>query len=143
VDDYYSALAVPYLGKERADQQYPMRSFIDAGVRMASASDFPVTIPFDPLIGIELGVTRSPQGTVTDEILWPEEKASLEQMVTSFTINGAYANFLENQTGTLEVGKQADFIVLDQNLFEIPASEIASTKIQNTYLQGEGVFQAE
>jgi hypothetical protein len=120
-----------------------MRSFLDAGVCMASASDFPVTIPFDPLIGIELGVTRSPVGTVTDEILWPEEKASLEQMITSFTINGAYANFLENETGTLEVGKQADFIVLDQNLFEIEASEISTTKILNTYLQGEEVFQAE
>jgi predicted amidohydrolase YtcJ len=143
VDDYYSALALPYLGKERADQQYPMRSFIDAGVRMASASDFPVTIPFDPLIGIELGVTRSPHGTVTDRILLPQERASLEQMISSFTINGAYANFLENETGTLEVGKQADFIVLDQNLFEIPATEIANTKIQNTYLQGEQVFRAE
>ena len=143
VDEYYSALALPYLGAERANQQYPMRSFLDAGVCMASASDFPVTIPFDPLIGIELGVTRSPVGTVTDEILWPEEKASLEQMITSFTINGAYANFLENETGTLEVGKQADFIVLDQNLFEIEASEISTTKILNTYLQGEEVFQAE
>jgi len=142
VDDYYSALALPYLGKERANQQYPMRSFINAGVRMASASDFPVTIPFDPLIGIELGVTRSARGTVTDKILWPQEKASLEQMITSFTINGAYANFLENQTGTLEVGKQADFIILNKNLFEIPATEISNTKIQNTYLQGEEVFRA-
>lgn len=109
---------------------------------MASASDFPVTIPFDPLIGIELGVTRSARETVTDKILWPQEKASLEQMITSFTINGAYANFLENQTGTLEVGKQADFIILNKNLFEIPATEISNTKIQNTYLQGEEVFRA-
>ena len=119
-----------------------MRSFLEAGVRMASASDFPVTIPFDPLIGIETGVTRSPVGTASDEILWAEERVNLEDMIASFTINGAYANFLENETGSLEVGKQADFIVLDQNLFEIPAPEIANTKILITFIQGKAVFRA-
>ena len=109
---------------------------------MASASDFPVTIPFDPVIGIQLGITRSEVGVRSAEVLWSEERASLEQMITSFTYNGAYANFLENHTGSLEVGKQADFIVLDQNLFEIPQSEIAGTKVLLTYIDGQEVFRA-
>ena len=142
VDEYYHVLAVPYLGEERAKIQYPMRSFIEADVRMASASDFPVTIPFNPLIGIEIGVTRSPVGISTDKILWPEERVSLEDMITSFTYNGAYSNFLEAKTGSLIVGKQADFVVLDQNIFGIPPAEIANTKILQTFIDGEEVYAA-
>ncbi|MCK4897301.1 MAG: amidohydrolase [Anaerolineales bacterium] len=142
VDDYYHTLALPYLGADRANRQYPMRSFIDAGVVMASASDFPVTIPFDPVIGIQLGITRSEIGVTSPDVLWEEERASLEQMITSFTYNGAYANFLENQIGSLEVGKQADFIVLDQNLFEIHQTEIADTKVLLTFVDGQEVYRA-
>ncbi len=142
IDEYYSELALPYLGKERAEKQYPMQSFIDAGVIMASASDFPVTIPFDPLIAIQTGITRSAIDDSSNRSLWPEEKASLEDMIVSFTYNGAYANFLENETGSIEVGKQADMIVLDQNLFEIPTNEIANTKVLLTLVDGKEVYRA-
>jgi predicted amidohydrolase YtcJ len=140
VGDYYSDLALPYLGKERADSQYPMRSFIDAGVTMASSSDFPVTIPFDPLIGIQLGMTRSEIGAVPEEILWPEERVTLEEMIATFTLNGAYANFLEDETGSLEVGKKADIVVLERNLFELPPSEIGDTKVVLTLIDGKEVI---
>jgi predicted amidohydrolase YtcJ len=143
IDKYYHKLALPYLGEDRARQQYPMRSFLDCGVRLASASDFPVTVPFDPLIGMELGVTRSPMGTVTGDILWPEERLNLAEMVASFTINGAYSNFLEQRTGSLKAGKQADFIVLDRNIFNIPPEAIATAKVLQTYLDGREVFNAE
>ena len=142
IDDYYAELALPYLGKERAAKQYPMQSFIDAGVIMASASDFPVTIPFDPLIAIQIGITRLDIVETTEEVLWSEERTSLEDLITSFTYNGAYANFLENETGSIEVGKQADIIVLNQNLFEIPAKEIAKAKVLLTLVNGNEVFKA-
>ncbi len=109
---------------------------------MASASDFPVTIPFDPLIGIQIGITRSEVGDLFSEVLWSDEVANLEQMIASFTYSGAYANFLENNIGSLEVGKLADFIVLDHNLFEILPAEIASTKVLLTYVDGKEVFRA-
>ncbi len=140
VGDYYWDLALPYLGKERADAQYPMRSFIDAGVTMASASDFPVTIPFDPLRGIQLGLTRSKIGLEPEDILAPEERVSLEEMIASFTVNGAYANFLEHETGSLEAGKQADIVVLDKNLFAIPANEIHQTKVLLTLVGGNVAY---
>jgi len=143
VDEYYQELALPYLGKERADIQYPMKSFIDAGVVMASASDFPVTIPFDPVIAIQLGMTRSSIRKPSSEVLWPEERVGLEDMIQSFTYNGAYANFLENEIGSIEVGKQADIIVLDQNLFEIPVTEIAKTKVLLTLVDGKQVFKTD
>ncbi|MCP5096074.1 MAG: amidohydrolase, partial [Chloroflexi bacterium] len=141
VDNYYWSLALPYLGKERADRQYPMRSFIDAGIVMASSSDFPVTIPFDPLIGIQLGITRSEIGKKNGDVLCSDEQVTLEDMIVSFTYNGAYANFLESETGSLEIGKKADIVVLDQNLFEIPAAEIAQTKVLMTLVDGKEVFR--
>ncbi len=76
VDEYYRELALPYLGKDRAATQYPMQSFFDAGVIMASSSDFPVTIPFDPLIAIQTGNTRSANRESPEAILWPEERSS-------------------------------------------------------------------
>ena len=142
IDEYYSELALPYLGKERAEFQYPMKSFFDAGVVMASASDFPVTIPFDPVIAIQTGITRKSVVDPHGEVLWPEERVSLEEMIQSYTYNGAYANFLEKESGSIEVGKQADIIVLNQNLFEIPTDEIANTKVLMTFVDGKEVFKA-
>lgn len=140
-DDYYYNLQVPYLGLKRADDEYPMASFFKAGVVVASASDYAVTIPCNPLKAIQIGITRSCLG-ITDpkEILWPEERATLEQMIASFTINGAYANFLENTTGSIEVGKMADLIILDKNLFKIPIDEINKVKVVLTFFAGKEVF---
>jgi predicted amidohydrolase YtcJ len=141
-DDYYYNLQVPYLGKERADREYPMESFFAAGVPTASSSDFPVTVPPNPLEGIRAGVTRLKPGLADPrEILWPEERATLDQMIASFTREGAYANFLESVTGSIETGKSADLIVLDHNLFEIPAGDIARTRVLLTFFQGRLVYR--
>ena len=140
-DDYYTNLQVPYLGQERADLEYPMASFFRAGVVVASASDYPVTIPCNPLKAIQVGMTRSEPGkTAPGDVLWPEERATLEQMIASFTINGAYANFLEDSTGSISVGKSADLIVLDRDLFKIPATEIAGAKVLLTLFEGKAAF---
>lgn len=140
-DDYYYNIQVPYLGQKRADEEYPMKSFFDEGVVVASSSDYPVTIPCNPLQAIQYGITRSEFNTTdSSEILWPEERVTLEQMIRSFTINGAYANFLEKETGSIEVGKKADIIVLDKNLFEIPVTEIHKAKVLMTLFEGKEVF---
>ena len=110
---------------------------------MASGSDFPVTIPFDPLIAIQTGVTRNSVEPSETRVLWPEERSSLEDLIRSFTYNGAYANFLENEIGSLEIGKKVDLVVLDKNLFEIPEEDIALTKVLLTLVDGNEVYRAE
>jgi hypothetical protein len=136
-DDYYSNIQVPYLGLKRADEEYPMENFFKAGVTVTSSSDYPVTIACDPLQAIQTGMTRSRPGlTDPGAVLWPGERASLEQMIASFTVNGAYANFLENTTGTIEPGKSADLVVLDKNLFELPADKIGTAKVILTLFEG-------
>jgi predicted amidohydrolase YtcJ len=118
-----------------------MKSFFDEGVIVASSSDYPVTIPCNPLKAIQIGVTRSELNTTNPkEVLWPEECVTLEQMIRSLTINGAYANFLENETGSIEIGKKADLIVLNKNLLNIPVTEISEAKVLLTLFEGKEVF---
>ena len=109
---------------------------------MASASDFPVTIPFDPLIAIQTGITRSSTEDDYIEVLYPEERTSLEEMLVSYTYNGAFANYLEDQVGSLEVGKQADLIILDQNLFDLSPESIFEAKVLLTMIDGVEVFRS-
>jgi predicted amidohydrolase YtcJ len=74
------------------------------------------------------------------DVLWPEERCTIEQMIQSFTMGPAYANFLENVTGSLEVGKSADLVVVDTDLTSIPPEEIGGVSVLMTMFRGERVF---
>ncbi|MBV5342236.1 amidohydrolase family protein, partial [bacterium] len=71
------------------------------------------------------------------------ERVSLENMIKSFTINAAYQNFRDDISGSIEVGKYADFAVLDQNLFEINPLDIDKTLVLSTIFHGEAIYTAE
>ncbi|RUA02753.1 MAG: amidohydrolase, partial [Deltaproteobacteria bacterium] len=121
---------------------YPMKSLLTAGVTLAGASDYPVQVPSPPLLGIQLGMTRCEPGeTDPGEILGPGERMNLEEMLAAFTINGARANFIENETGSIEVGKKADMVVLEYNLFDLPTSEISDANVLMTLFEGRIVYQ--
>jgi hypothetical protein len=140
--EYFWGLEAKYLGRERAEKEYPMKSFLDAGVTLACASDYPVQVPSPPLLAIQLGITRCIPGEKDpNEILGPDERMSLEDMIAAYTINGAYANFAEKETGSIEVGKKADMIVLDRNLFDIPETEIAATEVLMTLFEGKAIYR--
>ncbi|MCB1464789.1 MAG: amidohydrolase family protein [Nitratireductor sp.] len=113
-----------------------------------SSSDFPSTDTFErdmyPLTGLEVGMTRLDPDTATEAELagipQPEERASLEEMIASYTINGAYMIFDERDRGSIEPGKKADLVVLDRNLFELPATSVGEARVLQTYFEGEQVF---
>ena len=143
MDDYYWNLQLPYLGKYRADHEYPMKSFFTAGALVASASDFPVTIPPDPIVGIQTGVMRWAAGwsIPMKNVLWPAQKVAVRQMIRSFTINGAKADFTDKVAGSLEKGKSADLIVLGKDLLTVPDVKIDTAHVVLTVFQGKVVYQ--
>jgi predicted amidohydrolase YtcJ len=140
---------------ERAECEYPLNSFFEAGVKVASSSDHPVTPYPNPLRAIRAGVTRnitaeesyglSPLKDADDPqgLLNKEERVSLIDMLRSFTINGAYTIFREKITGSLEPGKQADLVILDRNLFDLDPLDLEAAKVISTYFNGELVFSRE
>lgn len=109
----------------RADGHPVPKAFFDAGVASISSSDYPVR-DFFPLVRVAAGVRNG---------------VGLDAMIASHTINGAELIFAERETGSLEVGKGADLVVLDKNLFDIPAADIDKAKTVLTISAGQEVFR--
>lgn len=129
------------LTEERALRFWPNRDLIAAGALLAAGSDWPVVAEPDPWLGMEGLITRrNPKGEVAGA-LWPEQAIDLQTAIGIYTINSARAMGLDQVTGSLEVGKSADFIVLERSLFEIAPDEIADTRVLATYFAGEPVFE--
>jgi len=125
----------------RASRYWPNRDLLDAGALMAAGSDWPVVSNPDPWLGIEGMVTRqNPKGGFPGA-LWPEQALDLATVLEIYTKNSARATGLDPLTGSLEVGKSADLIVVDRNLFEIPSEDLADVKVLSTYFEGELVFE--
>lgn len=140
---YYEELEVPYLGEERASNEYPMKDFFDAGAVVTVASDYPVTIPSMPLGAIQTGVTRCDRFGDPATLLGEDQKVTVLQMLKAATYNGAYQNYAEDTMGSLEVGKQANIIVLDQNIMECDPFKIGETQVLKTIFNGSVIYSAE
>lgn len=137
-DSYTVDATMPYIGPQRARYLYPARSLRDAGALLVGGSDWGVST-FNAFEAMEHAITRSTANGGTP--LFLEERVSLQDMVDAYTINAAYALKQETFTGSLEVGKRADFAVLDRNIFVIPAGELHKTRVLATYLNGASVFE--
>ena len=125
------------IGRKRANSFWPIKTMHDAGVNMIYGSDWPSVVPSpSPWPGIEAMVTRQdPYGQLSGA-LGPEQAISLADALVIFTRNGAQAMGMDNNSGSIEVGKSADMIVLDRNLFEIPAAQIGDTEVLETLFEG-------
>ena len=130
---------LPILGSDRTGRLYPIRSVVQGGARLALGSDWPVSTP-NPFLGMEVGVTRQAPEPPRGAPWIPEERMPLDRLLTAYTIGGAYANHREAQSGSLELGKAADFIVIDRNPFAIPTDEIGQTRVLATFVDGREVF---
>lgn len=141
-DAYITECTEPLLGVERTSRLYQINSVMKTGAVVAAGSDWCVTT-MNPLDAIQVAVTRKGLTDVTGPPWSPDERASLAQMIAAYTINGAYVNHQEKETGSLEVGKDADFVVLDKNLFEIDPSTIHKVRVLKTYFRGQPVYKRD
>lgn len=125
---------------QRCQNAYRFNSFLQAGVKIAFGTDWTVE-PLNPMLGLYAAVTREfPEGG-PEGGWYPAEKLTLAQAIELYTLGSAYAEFQESVKGTIQVGKLADLVVLDRNLFAIPPREILQAKVDLTIVNGKIVYQ--
>lgn len=127
---------------DRAEHSQPNRSIIDAGGLVAGGSDWPVSESPNPLEGMQGLVTRADPLGRAPGTLWLEQAITAEEALEVFTINAARAMGLESETGSIEVGKSADFVVLDRDAVAGPADRMIQACVLSTWFAGREVFTA-
>jgi len=134
-------MAEDRVGSDRIKGAYAWRTFLDKDVVLVSGSDYPVENA-NPFHGLYAAVTR--RDTLGNPLdgWYPEQKLSRIEALRSFTIDAAFAGHQELTLGTLDSGKWADFIVLDQDYFTIPESDIWRIKVLQTFVAGKRVYQS-
>lgn len=148
---WYDTVEEQVLGKERAWNEYPLKSLIDNGVLITASGDFPVSVNDNPFGAIEVGVTRNlddPAAFEVDELssmddpawlLNPAERITVKQMIEAYTINGAYQMRGEDSFGSLKVGKSGDFIIIGQDIFNVDPIKLNETEVLATFFAGKQV----
>ena len=134
-------MAEDRIGAQRLQGAYAWRTFLAQGTLIAGGSDFPVESD-NPFFGLYSAVTRTdhagnPKGG------WHSEQAmTLLEAFRAFTLDAAYAQHQEKTLGSLEPGKWADFILIDRDLFKVPAGDIWKIKVKQTWVAGTQTFDA-
>ena len=130
------------LGPERLKGAYAWASFLRSGARLAAGSDFPVEHE-NPLCGVYAAITRQDRQGLPEGGWRPEECLTREQVLRAFTLGAAYAAFEENEKGTLEPGKLADFVAFDKDVVRCAPRELLDAKVLLTVIGGEVVYRRE
>ena len=138
---YVCDLTLPFISPRAGATMYPFGSILRAGGRLAFGSDWNVSTP-DPLLQLEVAVTRKRPGRGGDDPLLPHEALSLEEAIAAATMGSAFVNDLDGETGSLERGKLADIVVLDRDLFDRGAGAIGEARVAATLVEGEIVYRA-
>ena len=130
------------IGPERAKTTYAFRSLLDSGATLAFGTDWTVA-PLNPLLTIYAAATRRtldgkhPNGWI------PEQKISVEEAVRAYTVGSAFAEFQENEKGTIAPGKLADLVILTQDIFKIDPKEIEKVKVVTTIMDGRVIYEVK
>jgi predicted amidohydrolase YtcJ len=131
------------LGPERVQWSYAWRQFLDAGARFVDGSDFPVE-SVNPMLGLYAAITRRDLAGQLPVGGWrPEERLTAGEALKSFTIGGAWLAFRDRDLGSLEIGKQADFIVVDHDPVLGAPADLPKTRVLRTVVAGETVYEAD
>jgi len=133
------------IGHERCRGAYAFRDILDGGAVLCFGTDWPGTsaseYPIDPMLGLYAAVTRQTRAGEPEEGWFPDQRLSIEEALTAYTMGSAYANFEEEVKGSLTTGKLADVVVLSRNLLEIPPAMFLETEVLMTIVGGRVVFE--
>jgi hypothetical protein len=132
-------MALDRIGPERLKGAYAWRTFLDQGTRIAGGSDFPVESD-NPFFGLHAAITRTDHEGQPPGGWHPEQAMTPIEAFRAFTLDAAYAAHWESRIGSLEPGKWADFILIDRDLFKIPAGDIWKIKVRQTWVAGQKVY---
>jgi hypothetical protein len=142
-------LTLPFVGPERSQWQYPIGALASLGTRLAFGSDWPVSSG-DPIQEMHVAVNRVLSRSLgragrpeCEEPFMAEQAVPVDTAIAAFTSGVAYVNHEEDVTGALLPGLRADVVVLDQDLFTIPASDIGGTSVSLTIANGQVVHGDE
>ena len=135
-------MAEDRIGPERIKGAYAWRKFLDAGVVVASGSDFPVELA-NPFHGLYAAVSRQDRNGLPEGGWYAEESLTRAEALHSFTLGAAFAALQEDRLGSLEPGKWADFILIDRDYFTIDVSEIDDIDVLETWIGGQKVYDRE
>ena len=124
-----------YLDGERLAHNNPLATPMKHGVRVAISSDI---LPIGPMVGIYAAVTRK---GMSGTVYGPDEAISVLQALEGYTLGGAFLSFEEDRKGSIEPGKLADMIVLDQDVLTIDPEQIMDIRVEQTWLGGQLVFE--
>ncbi|MDT7856318.1 amidohydrolase [Rubrivirga sp. S365] len=130
------------VGGDRARGAYAWRRLVDSGARLALGSDFPVE-RVDPLLGFHAAVTRQDAADAPAGGWYGNQTLTRAEALRGFTLDAAYAAFMEDEVGSIEPGKRADFVLLSRDIMTAPPEAILDARVLATYLDGAPVYQAD
>jgi predicted amidohydrolase YtcJ len=140
-DQWIAEKAKTEIGPKRARQLYPLRSIVRTGARISAGSDWFVSDP-NPFRAIQVGTTRQSPDFPFGRPWIPAERVSRRKLLAAYTTGGAYVNRREHETGSLEVGKAADFVIVDRNPLTVPVHRLGRIRVLNTFVDGQEVYAA-
>jgi predicted amidohydrolase YtcJ len=133
--------AEPRIGHDRASRTYAFRTFLSHGVHLAFGTDWDVA-PLNPLLTVYAAVTRATLDGRNPNGWFPEQKLTVEESVRAYTMGSAYAEFQENEKGSITPGKLADMVILDDDIFSIDPAKIREVRVLKTIVGGKVIWDA-
>ncbi len=130
------------IGHDRASRTYAFRTFLDHGVRLAFGTDWSVA-PLNPMLGVFAAVTRETLDGKNPKGWFPEQKLTVAETVSAYTMGSAYAEFQDQEKGSITVGKLADMVILSNDIFSIPPDKIKDVKVTKTCVGGKLVCDSD
>jgi predicted amidohydrolase YtcJ len=130
------------IGREREQYVFALNTLKETGAVLALGSDYPIA-SLQPMLEIYRAVTRVDSSGHPENVWHPHERLTMAEALRAYTLGSAYGSFREHELGTLEAGKLADIVVLDRNLFAVPAEEILETNVCLTMVDGKLVYESE